>query len=432
MAFQFNAPPRRVEADAEEAPLVFQPLAPPGMLSFQSQAPRLPDEGPSSLGTALVPVAEPEPLKRAREEEEERFNAKRRKIAYGEREDESLKRELQTWSNAQLERATWDYMTLLPFQTPAFHKSALAHVKEEQKRRRDAVNPEDETKRFIAEIQSMPLGTRMIGLTDDRFVFAEATNGIAGLQTPEKLRLYLNKHDYLHLDAETASLLPQYEARLQELEALKDDMQDRSESVTQREIEEEKRRFRRELKTLDLTDWERTPYFKLAHYLRGHDYKLLHEMRAYTFPEFRAKMAAYLRPLLTVALSLSADGWLRERLERSQMHFHPLVSSFTDFLGRDYIMQAIRAEFDRRGLRQTRRDRPVTAVEHKREDEAGGNPEPAPPPDIDPVVARLQQHADDLEDRPLTLPDLFAPDDDEPLAGKFGKLSIRPTRHRLG
>jgi hypothetical protein len=418
----------------------------------------------ANIGKAVIPFEEPEPLKRAREAEEERYNAKRRKIAHEEKEDQVLRTQIVGWSNSRLRRALLNhpYTPLIPGATPTVLERATTLAREEWDRRQRETTLQDETKRFIAEVQRMPLGNPpgMVGDDTSAFSFSLppeanplAAGGFAfgappdppaqfafGAHNPvpaslfsfaspssgsfsigfasqpytisnlwDRLAEYLK--DYIHLTPKLASELPEFKARIRELGALisnTNELKRRDDDrVRERRKRQERTRFLEELKTLDLTPWIGNGYHwaSLRAYLREHGYLTedLDVIDVQGMPEFKQKAHATVRTWAVEELR----SWDESRLRSELSDRYPQIGvAAAEFLDRDERRALIRAEFDRRGLKQSKSDAdpmPDLLRESKQEKASDSLPLPRDEDDdddiamSDPHVARLDRYLSDMK-----------------------------------
>lgn len=369
-----------------------------------------------SLSTAVVPFREDPLLKRAREEEEDRYNAKRRKITKEEKQVRAIE-ELK----AIIESQSDDYIkAAAKARDDAFFDSGWPKsvelertirkrlVMDEYQRRRSQVTLEDEIKRFNTEIERMPLAE-----LDEKaqFSFGESPKPkttIKNLAYFGRLNGFITEN-YWHLTYAIASELDSWKRRLNELEQFEEAKEQLEEKDRQREIDAEVARFKRELPTLDLTNWYVDADEKVISYLHEHDYKHLTRPQVFALPEFRSRMRTYTTDNIRTALRdpFYTESILRGLLEDPTGIFPYLGREIEEFLTQDEMLQLVRNEFDRRGytqrkseaapppdlLRESKDDRKQPGLDYVRYDDSDKDLQMYLQPEIDEsIVAKLERH----------------------------------------
>ena len=302
--------------------------------------------------------------KRAREGDSDEPQRSRRRrlftVAEGD-ESKSREQEFRTLSTSALKNLV---TTDRPgFESLGFDIQAIRAARDELERRRASTSKEEEIKKFIADVQRLPLGVkpyRVAAADTPLFTVDELPDdpgkSILGIMLRRDLEDYLK--DYVHLTAAEARELPLYKQRVAEVRRLKDDWEISINHDRERRREEEPRRFRREMKTLDFSGWEAGPAARLVVYLAEH-YRYLDYETAAAMPEYKDRLIQHMKENLETRLRTPldfTDEWLQETLQRGEA-WSPLPSSFEFYLGNDYLLHEVGKEFTRRGLTQSKEEK---------------------------------------------------------------------------
>lgn len=180
-----------------------------------------------SVGPPPPAREESETLKRTREAEEQRMEPKRIKT-----ERDSLKMDsyAEMIARQKAKMRQWTLAKLLREAQEGMNKGL---AQEELERRRAAVTPDEERKRFIMEVENMPLGVLRPSVL--------IPSSIAALRNAAGRAKYLADNDYVHLTAAQIADSPVLRQRLAEHEKVTQTIA----LELERETEEEQTRIRK-------------------------------------------------------------------------------------------------------------------------------------------------------------------------------------------
>lgn len=223
-------------------------------------------------------------------------------------------------------------------------QQVLQALRDEIQRRR-----EDEIKRFTAEMQdtqAIPLGTPGQG--------SPAQHTILQLSHWQALQTYLNTHGYRVLNADRAAALPVFQARVQELQRLREGLQ-----------AEDERRFLQEKQRLinSIATWPRDgTIVNVADFLRDNNYTVLNYDDAWDLPELQEWYHNYW--IQDVRRMLQTPAWYDVVVTWpiAEHHLEMLEDEVDEWLTRDELRYLILEERTRRGLSSSTAATPATAA----------------------------------------------------------------------